>query len=63
MEAGKQRLVGGTHREADSQEVNETRVENEQLKAVVKELPTKRDRSKRHTWQQMRLHNLQLPAV
>ena len=38
LEAGKQRLVGDTHREADSQEVNEMRVENEQLKAVVAEL-------------------------
>jgi transposase len=38
LEAGKQRLVGDTRREADSQEVNEMRVENEQLKAVVAEL-------------------------
>ena len=38
LEAGKQRLVGDTHREADSQEVNEMRAENEQLKAVVAEL-------------------------
>src|SRR5512147_2560901 len=38
LEAGKQRLVGDTKREADSQEVNEMRAENEQLKAVVAEL-------------------------
>lgn len=38
LEAGKQRLVGDTHREADSQEVNEMRAENEQLKVVVAEL-------------------------
>ena len=41
LEAGKQRLVGDTHREADSQEVNEMRAENEQLKAVVAELTLK----------------------
>ena len=41
LEAGKQRLVGDTHREADSQEVNEIRGENEQLKAVVAELMLK----------------------
>ena len=38
LEAGKQRLVGDTSREADSQEVNEMCAENEQLKAVVAEL-------------------------
>jgi transposase len=37
LEAGKQRLVGDTHREADSQEVNEMRAESEQLKAMVAE--------------------------
>ena len=37
LEAGKQRLVGDTHREADSQEVNEMQAENEQLKVVVAE--------------------------
>ncbi len=41
LEAGKQRLTGDTHREADSQEVNEMRAENEQLKAVVAELTLK----------------------
>lgn len=41
LDAGKQRLVGDTHREADSQEVNEMRAENEQLKAVVAELTLK----------------------
>ena len=35
LEAGKQRLVGDMRREADSQEVQEMRVENEQLKVVV----------------------------
>ena len=38
LEAGKQRLVGDTKREADSQEVEAMRSENEQLKAVVVEL-------------------------
>jgi len=38
LEAGKQRLVGDTKREADSQEVEAMRNENEQLKAVVGEL-------------------------
>ena len=38
LEAGKQRLVGDTRREADNQEVEAIRSENEQLKAVVAEL-------------------------
>jgi len=38
LEAGKQRLVGDTKREADNQEVEAMRSENEQLKAVVAEL-------------------------
>ena len=38
LEAGKQRLVGDTKREADSTEVNDLRSENEQLKVVVAEL-------------------------
>ena len=41
LEAGKQRLVGDTKREADSHEVEEMRTENEQLKAVVAELMLK----------------------
>jgi transposase len=41
LEAGKQRLVGDTRRDADSQEVEEMRSENEQLKAVVAELTLK----------------------
>jgi transposase len=41
LEAGKQRLVGDTKREADSQEVEAMRNENEQLKAVVAELMLK----------------------
>ena len=41
LEAGKQRLVGDTRQEADSQEVEEMRSENEQLKAVVAELTLK----------------------
>lgn len=43
LEAGKQRLVGDTRREADSQEVNEMRAENEWLKATVAE-PTLKNR-------------------
>ena len=38
LEAGKQRLVGDTKRDADNQEVEAMRTENEQLKAVVAEL-------------------------
>jgi len=38
LEAGKQRLVGDTKRNADNQEVEAMRSENEQLKAVVAEL-------------------------
>jgi transposase len=38
LEAGKQRLVGDTKREADSHEVEAMRSENEQLKTVVAEL-------------------------
>ena len=41
LEAGKQRLIGDTKREADSQEVEEMRSENEQLKALVAELTLK----------------------
>src|ERR1700752_1689747 len=43
LEAGKQRLVGDTRREADSQEVEDMHNENEQLKAVVAE-PTLKNR-------------------
>ena len=41
LEAGKQRLVGDTKREADSHEVEEMRSENEQLKQLVAELTLK----------------------
>jgi transposase len=41
LEAGKQRLVGDTKREADRHEVEEMRSENEQLKALVAELTLK----------------------
>ena len=41
LEAGKQRLVGDTKREADSQEVEAMRSENEQLKVVVADLTLK----------------------
>jgi transposase-like protein len=41
LEVGKQRLVGDTKREADSQEVEAMRSENEQLKVVVAELTLK----------------------
>ena len=49
LEAGKQRLVGDTKREADSQEVEAMRSENEQLKAVVAEL-TLRNRELKKSW-------------
>lgn len=38
LEAGKQRLVGNTKREASSEDVKEIRQENEQLKQLVAEL-------------------------
>jgi transposase len=41
LEAGKQRLVGNTKREADSEEVKELKSENEQLKQLVAELALK----------------------
>lgn len=41
LEAGKQRLIGDTQRQADSQEVVEMRSELEQLKQVVAELMLK----------------------
>ena len=41
LEAGKQRLLGDTKREADSQEVQSMRTENEQLKQLVAELSLK----------------------
>ena len=41
LEAGKQRLAGNTKRQADSQEVNEMKHENEQLKQLVAELALK----------------------
>lgn len=47
LEAGKQRLVGNTKREADSTEVNDLRSENEQLKAVVAELTLNNRRLKK----------------
>lgn len=49
LEAGKQRLVGDTKREADSQEVEAMRSENEQLKAVVAEL-TLQNRALKKSW-------------
>src|SRR5512143_111774 len=49
LEAGKQRLVGDTRGEADSQEVNEMRAENEQLKVVVAEL-TLQNRRLKKSW-------------
>jgi transposase len=49
LEAGKQRLVGDTKREADSQEVEAMRSENEQLKAVVAELMLK-NRTLKKSW-------------
>jgi len=41
LEAGKQRLLGDTKREADNQEVQSMRTENEQLKQIVAELSLK----------------------
>jgi transposase len=41
MEAGKQRLVGNTKRQADSSEVKELRRQNDQLKELVAELALK----------------------
>jgi len=41
LEAGKRRLKGDTIREANSDEVNEIRKENEQLKQLVAELSLK----------------------
>jgi len=41
LEAGKQRLVGNTKREANSEDVKELRQENEQLKQLVAELALK----------------------
>jgi len=41
LEAGKQRLVGDTKRQADSQEVKALQQENEQLKQLVAELSLK----------------------
>ena len=47
LEAGKQRLVRDVRREADSQEVQEMRGENEQLKVVVAELTLNNRRLKK----------------
>ena len=41
LEAGKQRLAGNTKREADSEEVNDLKGENNQLKQLVAELALK----------------------
>jgi transposase len=41
LEAGKQRLVGNTKREASREDVQELRQENEQLKQLVAELALK----------------------
>ena len=41
LEAGKQRLVGNTRRQASSREVTDLRRENEQLKQLVAELALK----------------------
>ena len=54
LEAGKQRLVGDTKREADSQEVDELRSENEQLKAVVAELTLNNRVLKKACWARQR---------
>jgi transposase len=41
LEAGKQRLVGNSQRQASSEEVEQLRRENDQLKALVAELALK----------------------
>lgn len=41
LEAGKARLAGNTKRQADSEEVDDLRSENEQLKQLVAELSLK----------------------
>ena len=41
MEAGKQRLAGNTKRQADSTEVKDLRMQNNQLKELVAELALK----------------------
>ena len=41
LEAGKERLVGDTERQADSRQVNEMRQENVELKQLVAELSLK----------------------
>lgn len=41
LEAGKQRLVGNSQRQASSEEVSQLRRENDQLKALVAELALK----------------------
>ena len=41
LEAGKRRLAGDTVREANSEEVNELKTENEQLKHLVADLSLK----------------------
>jgi transposase len=50
LEAGKQRLIGDTQRQADSQEVVEMRSELEQLKQVVAELTLKNRVLKKACW-------------
>jgi transposase len=50
LEAGKQRLIGDTKREADSQDVDELRSENEQLKALVAELTLRNRGLKKACW-------------
>ena len=47
LEAGKQRLVGDTKREADSTKANDLRSENKQFKAVVAELTLNNRRLKK----------------
>ena len=54
LEAGKQRLVGDIHREADSREVNEMRSEIEQLKQLVAELALKNRVLKKACWARTR---------
>ncbi len=54
LEAGKQRLIGDTQRQADSQEVVEMRSEIDQLKQVVAELTLKNRVLKKACWGRQR---------
>jgi transposase len=54
LEAGKQRLVGDSERQADSHQVTEMRAELEQLKQLVAELSLKNRVLKKACWARSR---------